>query len=250
MWKAQNIACWTTMTMIDPLLLMALTTGLLSSGHCLGMCGGLISALSISQARHRQTLLFHGLYHSGRLLTYTLVGAMVGWLGSVLAYANRFHGLMRVALVGSDLFIILVGLGTAGLFSRLTLMRLELPGPVQLITRAATTLTRSLSGALVALPLGVLLGFLPCGLSYAMAITAAQTSSLTKGGLTMLCFGLGTTPALLLFGCTIGWLGQRTRAWMLRAAGLLVAVMGAYHLRQHIALLGWDLSGPLNFLCH
>ena len=236
--------------MIDPIYTMALMTGLLGSGHCLGMCGGLISALSLSPARGRHPLLFQILYHVGRVLTYSLIGATVGWLGSVLAYANRFHGLMRFALIGSDLFIIVVGLGTAGLFRRFSLLRLDFPGPLQGLVRTATALIRMPGNIFTALPLGLLMGFLPCGVSYAMIITAAQTSSLIRGGLTMLCFGLGTSPILLLFGGTLDWLGHRARERMLRAAGLLVAAMGVTHLGQHIALLGWDLSGPLSFFCH
>ena len=235
--------------MIDPVYSMAMMTGFLGSGHCLGMCGGLVSALSITLARRRQNLFFQGLYHVGRLITYGLIGAMVGWLGSVLAYANQFHGLMRLALVGSDCFIIVVGLGTAGLFRGMSIMRLEFPGPVQTITRAAAILNHW-PGAFAALPLGLLMGFLPCGFLYSMVITAAQTSSVSKGGLTLLFFGLGTTPALFLFGSTVDWLSKKTRSWMLRAAGLLVAAMGSYHLSQHIALLGWTLSGPLSFFCH
>lgn len=236
-------------TMIDPSLSLALATGFLGSGHCLGMCGGLISALSMALAHRQQNLLFHGLYHIGRLVTYTLIGALVGWLGSVLAYANQFHGLMRLALIGSDLFIIVVGLGTVGLWRRVNIMGLNFPGPVQTITGAALVLTRR-QGPWAALPLGLLMGFLPCGFLYAMVITAAQTSSASTGGLTLLFFGLGTTPALFLFGGTINWLSQQARDWMLRAAGGLVAAMGAYHLSQHIALLGWTLSGPLSFSCH
>ena len=235
--------------MIDPVYSMALATGFLGSGHCLGMCGGLISALSITLARRQQHLLFQGLYHVGRLTTYSLIGVMVGWLGSVLAYANQFHGVMRLALVGSDLFIIVVGLGTVGLFRHLNVMQLNFPGPVQSISRAARVLTRW-PGVFTALPLGLLMGFLPCGFLYSMIITAAQTSSLSKGSLTLLFFGLGTTPALFLFGSTIDWLSHRTRSWMLRTAGGLVAAMGVYHLSQHIALLGWTLSGPLSFFCH
>lgn len=234
---------------IDPIFSMALMTGFLGSAHCLGMCGGLISALSLSVPRPGQNLLFQALYHGGRLITYTLVGAAVGWLGSVLAYANQFHGAMRLALIGSDLFIIVVGLGSAGLLRRVNLMQLNFPGSTRAISGAATALAR-LPGAVSGLPLGLLMGFLPCGLVYSMAITAAQTASATKGGLTMLFFGLGPTPALFLFGSAVNWLSQRTRSWMLRGAGLLVATMGVYHLSQHIALLGWDLSGPLNFLCH
>ena len=235
--------------MIDPVYSMALVTGFLGSGHCLGMCGGLISALSLALSKRRQNLLFQALYHVGRISTYCLIGAMVGWLGSVLAYANQFHGLMRMALIGSDCFIIVVGLGSAGLFRRLNIMRLNFPGPVQAISRAALILTK-VPSSVAALPLGLLMGFLPCGFLYAMIITAAQTSSVGKGSLALLFFGLGTTPALFLFGSSIDWLSQQTRAWMLRAAGLLVASMGIYHLCQHIALLGWTLSGPLSFSCH
>lgn len=235
--------------MIDPIYSMAMATGFLGSGHCLGMCGGLISALSLALSRQQQNVLFQGLYHVGRLITYALVGATVGWLGSVLAYANQFHGLMRLALVGSDLFIIVVGLGSAGLFRGLNIMGLNFPGPVQTITRAALVFSRWPT-AFAALPLGLLMGFLPCGFLYSMIITAAQTASVSKGGLTLLFFGLGTTPALFLFGSAIGWLSHQTRAWMLRAAGGLVAAMGLYHLSQHIALLGWTLSGPLSFFCH
>jgi len=234
---------------IDPILSMALATGFLGSGHCLGMCGGLISALSLALCRGQQNWLFQGLYHVGRLTTYTLVGVTVGWLGSVLAYANQFHGVMRLALVGSDVFIIVVGLGSAGLFRGLNIMGLNFPGPVQTITRAARVFA-DWPGAFAALPLGALMGFLPCGFLYSMIITATQSASSSKGGLTLLFFGLGTTPTLFLFGGALGWLGQQTRTWMLRAAGALVAAMGLYHLSQHIALLGWTLSGPLSFSCH
>lgn len=237
------------MTMTDPIYPMALLTGLLGSGHCLGMCGGLISALSISMAQRPRHLLFQALYHGGRIVTYSLIGAAVGWLGSVLAYANHFHGVMRLALVGSDLFIIVIGLGTAGLFQRLNLMQLNLPGMVPAIGGGALMLNRWPS-VLTALPLGLLMGFLPCGFLYSMAITAAQTASMTKGSLSLLCFGLGTTPALFLFGSAVDWLGQRARSRMLRTAGLLVAAMGVYHLSQHIALLGWTFSGPLRLFCH
>jgi len=234
---------------IDPIYSMAMVTGFLGSGHCLGMCGGLISALSISLAGRQQNCLFQGLYHVGRIISYSLIGAIVGWLGSVLAYANQFHGVMRMALIGSDLFIIIVGLGTAGLFLRLNVMQLNFPGPVRIISHAARVLTRW-PGAFTALPLGLLMGFLPCGFLYAMIITAAQTSSPGKGCLTLLFFGLGTTPALFLFGSTIDWLSHQVRTWMLRVAGLLVAAMGVYHLSQHVALLGWTLLGPLSFFCH
>ncbi|PLX94038.1 MAG: sulfite exporter TauE/SafE family protein, partial [Desulfuromonas sp.] len=87
-----------------------------------------------------------------------------------------------------------------------------------------------------ALPLGLLFGFLPCGFLYAMALTAAQSADSLRGAGIMLAFGVGTLPALFLVGSAARWFAVR-RGWMLRAAGLLVAMMGSYNLAQHIKLL-------------
>lgn len=228
--------------MIDPLVSMALATGFLGSGHCLGMCGGLVTALSLSAQGRQGGLPFQLLYHSGRLLTYGGIGLLVGWLGSVLAFTDRMRGLTHGLLIGSDLLIILAGLGTAGLFSRLQLFDLEFAAPVRSLTRAAQRL-RTWPPALAALPLGMVFGLLPCGFLYAMALTAAQSTSPITGSLILLAFGLGTVPALLLFGSTAQLLSQRARSWMLRGAGLLVALMGGLQLWRHLEQLGWLFGG-------
>lgn len=224
--------------MSDPLIAMGFTTGLLGAGHCIGMCGGLVGALSLSATGRRSGWSFHLLYNAGRLVTYTLIGALVGWLGSALAYTDRFHTITRTLLVASDLFIILVGFGTAGLFAGLNIARLDFPGPLRAMTKTVQRL-RQLPPAVAALPLGLLFGFLPCGYLYAVAITAAQSADVTTGALMLLAFGIGTVPALLLFGTATQWLGTRARLWMLRIAGLLVAGMGAVNLLRHLRLMGW-----------
>jgi len=228
--------------MIDPLVSMALATGFLGSGHCLGMCGGLVTALALSPSGRQGGLPFQLLYHAGRLLTYGAIGLLVGWLGSVLAYTDRMRGLTHGLLIASDLLIIVAGLGTAGLFIGLRLFDLEFAGPVRTLTQAARGLRRW-PPALAALPLGMIFGFLPCGFLYAMALTAAQTANAVSGSLTLLAFGLGTVPALLLFGSTAQLLSHKARNWMLRGAGLLVALMGALHLWRHLQLLGWFQGG-------
>lgn len=224
--------------MNDSLITMALITGLLGSGHCLGMCGGLVSALTLSETGRKGGWSFHLLYNAGRIATYTFIGAVVGWLGSALAYADRFSLVTRSLLLGSDLFVILVGLGTAGLFKGLNAARLDFPTPLRAMTLAANRL-RSLPPALAALPLGLLFGFLPCGYLYAVAITAAQSASATTGALMLLAFGLGTAPSLLLFGGMAHWLSGRARTYLLRIAGLVVAAMGVVNLLRHLRMLGW-----------
>lgn len=224
--------------MIDPLIVMAFTTGLLGAGHCIGMCGGLVGALSLSATGRPGGWSFHLLYNAGRIATYTVIGALVGWLGSALAYTDRFREVTRILLVASDLFVILIGLGTAGLFGWLNASRLDFPGPLRAMTGAVQRLRR-LPPAVAALPLGLLFGFLPCGYLYAVAITAAQSADVATGALMLLAFGIGTAPSLLLFGGATQWLGTRARSWMLRCAGILVAAMGVVNLLRHLRMLGW-----------
>jgi len=223
--------------MNEPLIIMAFITGLLGSGHCIGMCGGLVAALSLSDTGKRGGILFHLFYNTGRIITYTSVGWLVGWLGSAFAYANTLAGVARILLIGSDIFVILLGLGSAGLFSRLKLnvMQLEFPGPVQKITMLVSQL-KKLPPALASLPLGLIMGFLPCGFLYAMIIAAGQSAAPDKGAFIMLAFGLGTMPALFLFGSAAHWLTTSTRVIMLRWAGIMVALMGAYNLYRHLVL--------------
>jgi sulfite exporter TauE/SafE len=221
-----------------PLIAMGLTTGLLGAGHCVGMCGALVSALSLTATGQPGGWTFHLLYNAGRVATYTLIGALAGWLGSAMAYTDRFREVSRTLLIASDLFIILVGLGTAGLFVWLNIARLDFPGPLRAMTVAVQRL-HQLPPWLAALPLGLLFGFLPCGYLYAVAISAAQSADPLLGALTLGAFGLGTLPALLLFGGTTQWLGSKARIWMLRIAGLVVAGMGVVNLVRHARLMGW-----------
>ena len=224
--------------MSDSLIYMAFVTGLLGTGHCIGMCGGLVSALSLSEAGRQGGWFFHLLYNLGRISTYTFIGAVVGWLGSALAYTDRFKMVSRSLLIGSDVFVILVGLGTAGLFAWLNVSKLDFPGPMKAITLAVAGLRR-LPPAISALPLGLLFGFIPCGYLYAVAITAAQSASVATGALMLFAFGLGTAPSLLLFGGAAHWLSGRARTWMLRIAGLVVAGMGVINLIKHMRMMGW-----------
>jgi uncharacterized protein len=219
---------------MDPLFVMAFSTGLLGSGHCLGMCGGIVAAFSLATSG-RGGLLFPLFYQVGRILTYMLIGLLVGMAGSALAFTDTLRLPGRLLLLGSDLFLILIGLGSAGLFSRLALLNLEYALPVRTLTATVQRL-RTLPPALAALPLGMIFGLLPCGLVYAVAITAAQSASGASGALIMLSFGLGTAPALLLFGSTAHLLSARARRLLLRAAGLMVAAMGLYQLIRHLRL--------------
>jgi sulfite exporter TauE/SafE len=223
--------------MSGPLPYMAFLTGLLGSSHCIGMCGGLVAALSLSGTKKQGNIPFQLLYNAGRITTYTGVGLLVGWLGSAFAYANTMAGITRGLLIASDLIVIILGLGSAGLFGflGLNIMQLEFAGSIRGPTALSVKLTR-LPPALAAFPLGLVMGFLPCGFLYVMVIAAGQSAGAASGALTMFSFGLGTTPALFLFGTTAHWLSRKRRSLMLRWAGVLVALMGAYNLYRHLVL--------------
>lgn len=220
---------------MDPLYGMAFMTGLLGSAHCLGMCGGLVGALSLTADGRNSGAGFHLLYNLGRVLTYALIGLLAGWLGSALAVKSSLQDITRLLLIGSDLLVILVGLGSAGLFSRLNIMALEFAAPVNSLSRAVRGLRRY-PPVLAALPLGLLFGFLPCGFLYAMALAAAQSADSLRGAITMAAFGLGTMPALLLVGGAAQWFSSQ-RGWMLKAAGIMVALIGCYNLFRHMRML-------------
>ena len=115
----------------------------------------MLAALSLYGPGRNGSVPFYLLYNLGKLSTYSGIGLLVGWLGSLMAYTESFDHFTRWLLLGSDLFIIVLGLGTAGAFRRLNFMQLEFAGPSRLMTGAVSRLHR-LSAILSALPLGLL----------------------------------------------------------------------------------------------
>jgi uncharacterized protein len=211
----------------------AFLAGLAGSFHCIGMCGGIVAALSMtgSGGAFRFRLRSQLCYNLGRVSTYTLLGALAGLIGSSL-------DLMAVKsvsfwfLIGANLFVIAVGLASALGLKALNLSSLEGRGARFL----AAPLGRAVSGnSIAAFPLGLVLGFLPCGLVYAPLVAAAGSGSLVLGGATMAALGLGTIPILLMFGTASSAFSCRVRSSMLRLAGLAVALMGAAGLWRALA---------------
>jgi len=220
---------------MEPLYTIAFMAGLAGSAHCIGMCGGLVSALSLTEDGRNSGPGFHLLYNLGRILSYTVIGLLAGWLGSAMAVKSSLQVVGRSLLIGSDLLVILVGLGSAGLLSRLNIMSLEFSGPISTLSKAVKGL-KKWPPAFAALPMGLLFGFLPCGFLYAMVLTAAQTTNSFQGAITMFAFGLGTVPALFLVGSAAQWFSSQ-RSWMMKTAGILVALMGCYNLFRHLRML-------------
>ncbi len=228
--------------------LLGLTGGF---GHCLAMCGPLISAVSLAEGcgvrgtpgAARGSVRFQVGYHSGRLLTYVLIGAVLGLLGD----AGALTGLQSAAQLGSlSLWVkVIAGLvtivvGVALLVGSLRGRGVRLPEPTRAIADSPwfsrTTASLIGRGPRWGLALGMLMGLLPC-----MPLLPAELAALASGAplygmLTMLAFGLGTIPALAGFGVASGLMGVRARGAMVAASGVLVVGLGMIITYQGLAL--------------
>lgn len=212
-------------------LLSALILGLLGGGHCLGMCGGLMGALTLAippeqRARRLRLLLA---YNLGRILSYAAAGLLIGLAGWAVA-SSPAAMLLRVL---AGLLLIAMGLYLAGWWSGLT--RIEAVGrhlwrhlqPVASRLMPVSSLPR-------ALLLGAVWGWLPCGLVYSTLLWASSQGSPGESALLMLAFGLGTWPVLLATGMAAEHLTALLRRRGVRiAGGLLVILFGI-----------WTLPGP------
>ncbi len=207
-------------------------SGLLGGfGHCAGMCGPVVATLSLCLGEKRQ-LAPHLLYNLGRITSYSLAGGAAGLAGSFLAVASSLAPLQKAVAVGAGLLVVLLGLALGG----------WLPGaapfsgtgdPPRLLGRIACYVQES-GGHGVFYPLGVILGFLPCGLVYAALVAAARAGmeaenpagGFLRGFLAMALFGAGTIPSLLIVGKTVGYLSARMRKGLYRASAALVVLAG------------------------
>lgn len=210
---------------MDAAYAMALVTGLLGgAGHCAGMCGPIVGSLGMSAGGG---ILGQALYNAGRIATYTILGAVMGAAGSFAAVAARMEGAQQWVMVGAGALMAFMGLsvfvsgGSGGLLG--VIERRNAP-----VLRAARRLMGARGVVLKFLPLGLVMGLLPCGLSYTVLVAAAGTGSPVKGGLTMLCFGIGTAPSLMAVGLIVKALGARARGWVYRSGGLAVLFMGCW----------------------
>lgn len=212
-------------------LVGAFVVGLLGGVHCLGMCGGIVGALSFGAGGPARWPVMLG-YNAGRISSYTLAGAVAGGLGyyfsGLVPVQNAQLGLQLVAGV----FLMLMGLYLAGWWN--VLLRFERAGAV--LWRRIEPLGRGLlpaRSAGQAYLLGMLWGWLPCGLVYTALVWTLSAGGAAEGAALMLAFGLGTLPNLLLMGAAAAQLGRWVRTPGVRqAAGLLVIGFGLVMLWQ------------------
>ena len=217
------------------LIASAFVTGLLGSVHCVGMCGGIIGALSMTAVPEvrvatvaRRVSYFPFAYNFGRVSSYTVAGLLAGGLGQSVLDATAVSDLTRVGTVIAGIFMVGLGLHLAGVWQSMAL--LERAG-ARLWRRIEPYGRRFLPArhAHQAFALGLVWGWLPCGMVYTVLAGALATGSTLHGGLVMLAFGLGTLPLLLAvtFGASGSWLRNQQAAWR-PVVGILILSMGIY----------------------
>ena len=192
----------------------AFLLGLMTSPHCLGMCGGILLG---NCAQNRSPALASLAYNVGRILSYTAIGGIFGALGTVTAYSMSVKS-MVFTMVG--LAVILIGLNLWGLLPGLASLFPLQPSFCQLPTQTQ----KCFAGR--PLLIGLLTGLMPCASLYAMWLHAVSGGSAVYGAETMLAFALGTAPLLFLFGALGALIPKKWNKYFLKASAVLVTAMG------------------------
>lgn len=200
------------------LVAMALL-GLFGVGHCLGMCGPLVVAFP-SRAGGISPHLW---YHLGRMAMYGVVGALLGSIGGLIGDLGKVAHLQVALGAVAAAFLLLFGLSRIGLIPEPTLMLAANPTAIPGFRAARVAAGRATGAGM--LPMGMVNGLLPCGLSYAAFARALPAGGAVEGGVLLLAFGIGTLPALLLLGTAAASFLRRHRSLSDILSGVLMIGM-------------------------
>ncbi|PKM60572.1 MAG: heavy metal transporter [Firmicutes bacterium HGW-Firmicutes-4] len=214
--------------------------GLLTSIHCVAMCGGINLSQCVPHARikndNKMANLRPGiLYNAGRVISYTIVGGIVGALGSVISFSGTAKGIVAVA---AGIFMVIMGLNMLNLFPWLRKLNPRMP---KFFARKINEQKKSNSPLYV----GLLNGLMPCGPLQAMQLYALSTGDPVQGALAMLAFSLGTVPLMFGLGAISSFLSKKFTSKMMTASAILVLILGVFMFSNGISLSGIALPGSV-----
>ena len=233
-----KIANWNTIPQIDKSLDIGLLflIGILTSVHCVAMCGGIVISqtggrISLHESPWKSRIWPSFSYNFGRIMAYTIIGALAGALGSLVTFTGTARGIVTIL---SGILMLIVGLNMIDLFAPLRKIAAALPSWHKLdFFRSRTNQTPFY--------VGLANGLMPCGPLQAMQIYALATGSFWLGAKAMLFFGLGTVPLVFAFGVLNSFLSRKYARGMLKASAVLVTAMGLVMISRGLALSGKTL---------
>ncbi len=206
---------------------LVLTFGFVSSLHCVQMCGPVVLTYSVAAntaANRRPLLGLHLAYNAGRTATYMLLGAGAGLAGGAMGWVGNLAGIENTAALVAGIAMVLTGIALFGLAPGFKGWR-GFAMPQRLLRPAGKLLSSTAASA--KFTLGLLMGFLPCGLVYGALMKAIGEATLLGGALTMLAFGLGTSVALVAVGLGSSAATRKLSRWGTTISAVTVLVMGA-----------------------
>lgn len=210
--------------------LVLFIVGVFTSLHCIGMCGGIMLSQSISTENKSkfQALKPAILYNLGRVISYTILGGIVGALGSVFSLSLGFKAGLQVF---AGVFMIIMGLNMSG-YGIFRKFNIKLPWSACNIKKNGKT----------PFIIGVLNGFMPCGPLQTMQLYALGTGSAINGAASMFIFALGTVPLMLGFGAISGLLSKDHTKQLVKFGGILIVVLGLIMGNRGLSLAGINIS--------
>ena len=213
--------------------------GILTSVHCVAMCGGINLSQCIPQKAENtgegviNNVMPSILYNAGRVVSYTIIGGVVGALGSVVSFSGPAKGIVAI---GASIFMVIMGINMLNIFPGLRRFNPRMP-------KIFARLIGKEKGVSKNRPfyVGLLNGLMPCGPLQAMQLYALSTGDPIKGALSMLVFSLGTVPLMFGLGALSSFLSKQFTAKMMQVSAVLVIVLGFAMFQTGMAVSGFQL---------
>ncbi len=214
---------------------MLFVIGILTSVHCVAMCGGI--CLSQCVPKNQTTGITSGrletikpslLYNLGRVISYTIIGAIVGAIGSVVSFSGTMKGFVQLA---AGVFMVIMGLNMLNIFPGLRKFNPRMPKLF-----AKKIYAKRLGSS--PLYIGLLNGLMPCGPLQAMQLYALSTGSPIKGAIAMFLFSIGTFPLMFLFGALSSFMNKKFSGRLMKFSAVLVVLLGVFMFNSGISLSG------------
>lgn len=206
--------------------------GLLTSLHCIAMCGGINLSQCVSYKHSNSSgtgsLKPSFLYNSGRVISYTVIGGIVGGIGSVVSFSGGAKGIVAII---AGLFMVIMGINMLNIFPWLKRFNPRMP-------KIFGNKIYNSNGNNSPFYVGLLNGLMPCGPLQAMQLYALGTGSIAAGALSMFLFSLGTVPLMFGFGAISSMLGKKFTGKMMKVSAMLVMVLGFIMMSRGLTLSG------------